>query len=524
MLSINSLFLNNQKIELFKIKHSENKTFQNKAKAFSKKYKTFLRKNNIFNISSQNSIICLYDLIEWRILWDIHDKILELEYLKKTNPLLLQIIKKIFPSAYIYFFNISIKIAKKNFFKGFDRNKFPIKKNKKLFQADVLVIGNSSRTIARLAKILPFLKKSDLKIHSLLDQRVHFPLPSNNIHSFSHVGDWYPRPETVKPEFQKWCKELEKFKTLNFEEKILAGVCKNNLLAAFFYLFNLVKCSKKIFEKVKPKVVVNFEDTELNRVFNLLAKSKNIPSVGCFFLSGIGRSRLISRTFSQLFASGNSIAQSLEWQYKRNTKIIGDPCAKRQTVNAKEVKSILFVATYPNYDHSHREISAALEKTNYLAGKSNLKLGIKGHPLGSGKYLTELAQKFSIKPENCFHQEDLLDVAEQFDCFSVCVSSAIFPLLLTGKPIICCLPEEILKNYSSLGFNINEKSGFVICNKNNEKNLGKFKKYILTKNQADKKIRQLFEYSKKHIKYTDKKSIHKIILNIKKIVKNENHS
>ena len=147
----------------------------------------------------------------------------------------MQIIKKIFPSAFIYFFNIAIKLAKKKFFKGFNRNKFPIQKTKKILQAEVLVIGNSSRTISRLAKILPFLKKRDFKIHSLLDQRVLFPLPSNNIHSFSHVGDWYPRPEIVKPEFQKWCKELEKFlyflqnKAKAFSKKYRNFLSRNNI-------------------------------------------------------------------------------------------------------------------------------------------------------------------------------------------------------------------------------------------------------------------------------------------------------
>lgn len=518
-LTINSLNSNNSKLNFFKIQQSENRRLQNKAVSFSKKYKFFLRQNNLFSVSIRQSKICLYDLIEWRILWDIHDKILEIEYQKKSNPWFFCMLKKYFSSLYIFFFNILIKFAKKKFYKGFDRNKKSKQKIKKVQKSEILAIGNNSRTIARLAKILPALGMNNLKIHSLLDQRVLFPLPLNKIHSLSYVGNWYPRLNLVKPEFKEWCRKLEKFETCNFEEKILSCVCKHNIKETFLYLYNLVLVAEQIFQKIAPKIVVNFEDTELNRVFNLLARDEKIPSVGCFFLSGIGRSRLIPRSFAQLFAAGQSIAQSLAWQYKGNTKIVGDPLVKRQWVNQKKVKSILFVATYPNYDHSEKEICSALEKTKYIADNNNLKLGIKGHPLGSGRYLAGLAKNFSIQPENCFHQEDLLEVAEKFDCFSVCVSSAVFPLLLTGKPSICCLPNKILKNYNSLGFNINEKNGFLICNKNHKNNLAKFRKYILNRQEANKKIRQLFVFSKNHIKHTDTKAIHKIVFNLKKILR-----
>lgn len=350
----------------------------------------------------------------------------------------------------------------------------------------LLVIASFDRTLERFIRILPDIRRQFnglvhvLCTHERVDYRKYGKLEGL---SFSYIADWQNEAELKADLAETRQQSLAMHARLEELDRRLRGfsidgvylfqACRPGLEAVLksgskASLMALHAASRAI-EALKPYMILNFEDWELNRSATRLAQRLKIPTLAYYCLTPSWHSdALIHRSQEYMAVAGKQLADVFARQYdKKHLRIVGDPIIhslgdetlrmeQRQAFRKKmglgsEQKLILMLSSYPILGVSKRSLVDVFRKTAECAASiPNTRMVVKAHPAQSISQLRDWLAEAGVDAE-IIQDSNLFAYCCAADLVSATISSSTTQALLAQVPVVCFVKRRALNLYELRG-------------------------------------------------------------------------
>jgi hypothetical protein len=350
----------------------------------------------------------------------------------------------------------------------------------------VLFIGRLNRTVERLRAALPaFARRGDCELFLLYSWRVtgverfvEAGVPTSFMYSwisYPEAQSLMQRVRAVAPRGWEHVRSQADAKlTHSFHGSRVFEVAADMLRAMSLHgaaraaLF--VEIASRVIDRLKPSVIVSFEDWEVNRAFSRIAERAGIPTLAYYALSPANFQNLVRRSQKWLAVAGEAMPVSYSsgvHDWGGRVRVVGDTLIDRLTTETRAQARVrvcathgldparpilLLLSTWVAFPLELWEVRELFQRTCHAARQiPGLQVVVKAHPLQPIEMVKQWMREWDCEGL-AVRDVDLFELARASDVVSTPSTSALWQCLMAGTPAICVQPRKNVEQFESLGY------------------------------------------------------------------------
>lgn len=366
----------------------------------------------------------------------------------------------------------------------------------RLARPPVLFVANINRTLERLRAALPTIQgRAEFEPCVLASSRVTLveALKAQGL-PCSYTRDWLSANEGRQLVEQAGNRALTGWRYLqsqatallphswqgvriySYAEPLLQAACLEGSCRAVI----VAEIAKRVIDRCKPVLVVNFEDGELNRAVTLLCQQRGIPTLAYHNLSPGSYVGLVRYTQEWVAVAGPWLYRSYSTKQRYTPdriRIVGDTLtdsvatASRgkareticRTLNLSAMHPILvLLSAYPACPITVTDIWLGFKRMFRAARQiQGSQVVVKAHPLQSVETVKQWMSAWDCSGV-LVHDCDLLELCLAADLVcTISTTTAVWQPMLARTPVVYVQPRDALGQLDQVGFDYLKGKGVV---------------------------------------------------------------
>ncbi len=284
-----------------------------------------------------------------------------------------------------------------------------------------------------------------------------------------------------------------------------------------------MQAAARAIDVLKPFMVLNFEDWELNRAATIFAQRRNIPTLAYYCLTPSWHSDvLFPRSQENMAVVGAQLEMIFSRQYAAShLRVVGDPVSDalmdegqrlelRQKVRQKfgvkpGEKLILLLANYAFPGFSKSNLITVFRKTAECVNSlPATRLLVKAHPAQSIVQLKDWLLQAGVDAD-VVQEGNVFDYCCAADLISATISSSTTQALLARVPVVCFVSRRALELYELRG-NDYLAGGGVRCLDGEADYVAQVKTLLADTAEREQQIENGMRYAARHVGGAERKS------------------